>query len=122
MRFLVAPSEPGGLMDDVSCARPGELLYLPIECDNPECRCGKVFRGIASGHATTTALVADVPADEDAMCQMTAGAVLRDYPILRGQLPGGEVLEAVRLLSGLAYLRDVGDVVRVADVDEVMAE
>ncbi|MFI0482223.1 hypothetical protein [Actinomadura sp. 9N215] len=117
MRYLVSPGRPGPLADDVTWTVPAEWLFLPLACDNPACACDQVFRGIASGHATTTALVADVHTDEDAMVSLTRRAVARDTGLTLEQVPVSEALEAVRLMSGAAYLRTLGDLVRVADVD-----
>jgi len=62
MKVLVATNEgQGEVPGDYSWTVEGELVTLgAIECCDPDrCGCGRGFAGIASGRATTTALVVE---------------------------------------------------------------
>lgn len=118
MRYIVGPAHPGGQADDVTETVAGELLYLGIDCDDQECLCQRVFTGIGSGLLTTTGLVADLDLDEDTVVDMTRAAISRMFRIPLDRIPREEAQEVVRLLSGLAYLRDLAEVVRVPDLEQ----
>jgi len=64
MRVLVATTELQGLLaSDYAYTVEGELVVAEVaECASPEkCGCGRGFPGLASNHATTTAMIADLP-------------------------------------------------------------
>ncbi len=64
MLVLIATNEPQGtLPDDYSFTVEGELVTpLAVECASGErCGCNRGFPGLASGFATTTAMVAERP-------------------------------------------------------------
>ncbi len=117
MRYIVGPAHPGEQADDVTQTVAGELLFLGIDCDDEQCLCQRVFTGIGSGLLTTTALVADLDLDEATVIDMTCTAMSRMFRIALDLIPRDEAQEVVRQLSGLAYLRSPGQVVRVADLE-----
>jgi hypothetical protein len=61
VKVLVATKEQQGERhDDYSLAVEGELVYVPIDAgDCVDCGCSLGFAGMASGQATTTALVVE---------------------------------------------------------------
>ncbi|MET7399161.1 hypothetical protein ABZS66_37335 [Dactylosporangium sp. NPDC005572] len=114
MRLLVAAvdPDPAGWFWAVA----GELVYLGFVCDRDRekdvggCGCRRSFTGLASGRATTTAVVADLEVDPDQLRQL-----------LRDQFPGwtdeeidDETADLIRLGSswpiGTLVHRDLDDV------------
>ena len=82
MKVLVAPNY---LPDDAgfpnSRAIPGELLIDPGPCsgDEPECGVGFLFLGVASGHPSLEAVVADLPSlDLREFRKMIRGSCCKD--------------------------------------------
>ncbi|MDX2381707.1 MAG: hypothetical protein QNM02_18340 [Acidimicrobiia bacterium] len=77
MRVLIATNELQGLApDDYAWTVEGELVSgVATECDDGDrCGCSRGFVGLASSHATTTAMVVERPAigrDDlrDAVCE-----------------------------------------------------
>lgn len=64
MQVLVATNDTQGHENgDYAFTVEGELVLAEVsECASPEqCGCGRGFPGLASGKATTTAMVADLP-------------------------------------------------------------
>ncbi len=64
MLVLVATNESqGAAPDDYACTVEGELVTpIATECSNgDDCGCNRGFPGLASGMATTTAMVVDRP-------------------------------------------------------------
>ncbi len=68
MKVFVAtrPSHPEG--DDFSDTVDGELVCMPYDrCTNPTCQCGYTMVGLASGEATTTHTIVDLPHLDEAL-------------------------------------------------------
>jgi hypothetical protein len=97
VKLLVTTMERQGARgDDYAWAVDGELAYIPIDvCTNPECGCCRGFTGMASGRATTTALVVDRP---DITGSDLAGA-LADSLERQGWLSGDDTAADRELLS-----------------------
>lgn len=62
MRLFVA-TRAGAEVDDYSYTIEGEMVRLPITCDDPECDCGQAMTGLASGMSTTTFTVGELDLD-----------------------------------------------------------
>lgn len=69
-----AGAEPG----DFSQTIEGELVRLPITCDDPTCDCGKAMTGLGSGLSTTTFTVRDIDIDRSMYRQLLWDTLLRD--------------------------------------------
>lgn len=68
MRVMVATRESQGRRDDdFNWCLDGELVWVQEPCDRDRrgdpnsCGCGRAFAGMASHHATTTAIIRDLP-------------------------------------------------------------
>lgn len=69
-----AGAEPG----DFSQTVEGELVRLPITCDDPTCDCGKAMTGLGSGLSTTTFTVREIDVDRSMYRQLLWDTLLRD--------------------------------------------
>ncbi|NVI88242.1 hypothetical protein [Actinomadura sp. BRA 177] len=117
MRYLAAPPAPGDRPDDFAWTMPGELLTLPPVCDSPGCACERAFLGTASLRGSSTGIVIDVPMEEDGIARIARETVARHTGLPPGAIEWAEAIEAVRAITGALVDRDLGDVVRVADLD-----
>lgn len=83
MRVFVATcagSEP----DDYSQTVEGELVRLPITCDDPGCGCTKAMTGMGSGLSTTTFTVREFDLDRRLYHELLWGTLLRDAWVEEG--------------------------------------
>ena len=77
MKVFVA-SRVGGQSDDYSHTVEGELVRLPITCDDPACECGQAMTGLGSGLSTTTFTVREVDLDRETYRDLLWDTLLRD--------------------------------------------
>lgn len=77
MKVFVA-SRVGGQADDYSHTVEGELVRLPITCDDPTCECGQAMTGLGSGLSTTTFTVRDIDIDRATYRDLLWDTLLRD--------------------------------------------
>lgn len=83
MRVFVATragSEPG----DYSHTVEGELVRLPITCDDPACGCTQSMTGMGTGLSTTTFTVRDFEIDRSTYHVLLWGTLLRDAWVEEG--------------------------------------
>lgn len=77
MRLFVATkagAEPG----DYSHTVEGELVRLPIICDDPDCGCTSAMTGMGSGLSTTTFTVRDFEIDSATYHELLWDTLQRD--------------------------------------------
>ncbi len=118
MKVLVATHQTQGTVSGDYCYTvDGELVTpLVVECAEPdECGCGRGFPGLASGRATTTAVVADLAHLDRAGLSVA----LRDSLERGGWLAGltaaeidDEVRDHVETIEWTCMGRPVGTIVR----------
>lgn len=84
MKLLVAAV--GDREDDFAYTVPGEVVMSAVPCDRDlraggECGCSRAFIGLASGRATTAAVVADVEMEFEELLALlrTAGDADREW-------------------------------------------
>lgn len=56
---------------------PGELLALPVPCDNPECGCDRTWTGLGTGQGSTLAVVAEHDIRRAIYIELIAGHLIR---------------------------------------------
>ncbi|CAN5819407.1 hypothetical protein BH23ACT5_BH23ACT5_23940 [soil metagenome] len=64
--------------DDYSDAIAGELVRLPVTCDQVECDCGNAMTGLGSGLGTTTFTVREFNLNREIYHAMLWDTLLRD--------------------------------------------
>lgn len=77
MKLFVA-TRAGAEDGDYSQTVEGELVRLPITCDDPECECGRAMTGLGSGLSTTTFTVREIDVDRTMYQELLLGTLLRD--------------------------------------------
>lgn len=77
MRLFVA-TRAGAEHGDFSYTIEGEMVRLPITCDDPGCDCGQAMTGLATGMSTTTFTVGDLDLDTDMFRQILWDCLERD--------------------------------------------
>lgn len=92
MRVFVA-TRGGAEAGDYSHTVEGELVRLPITCDDPGCGCTASMTGLGSGLSTTTFTVRDLPLDRDTYHDLLWGTLLRDGWIEEGNTEDEEWVE-----------------------------
>lgn len=97
MRVFVA-TRAGGEAGDYSHTVEGELVRLPITCDDPACGCTQSMTGMGSGLSTTTFTVRDFDIDRRTYHELLWATLLRDGWVEEGN---EEDVEWVRKLLGL---------------------
>jgi hypothetical protein len=89
MRLLTVTARTQGWRADDSCdGVEGELVWMPNPCggsmlqpDAPTCNCHRIFGGVSSGGASTTALVVESDLSRREVVQvMRAGAPVNEWP------------------------------------------
>jgi hypothetical protein len=120
MLVLIATNESqGAAPDDYACTVEGELVTpIATECSNgDDCGCNRGFPGLASGLATTTAMVVDRPG----VTEQDLRDAVHDWLDRGGWIDLLEDTAADRAAtddgSGFAGLDDVDDIVE-AIIDE----
>jgi hypothetical protein len=130
MKLLVSTAlTQGDVAGDYDYCVPGELLWLPMVCDDDlrdpagGCGCGRGFGGLTSHRATTTGEVVDRDYT-DAELRLAVRTSLSDQGWLSDALPAvtqREILdEVVGQIRYIAETLPVGSVVR-RRVDQVEA-
>lgn len=84
MKVFVA-TRAGAEKGDYSHTVEGELVRLPITCDEPDCGCGEAMTGMGSGLSTTTFMVADFDVDAATYHQLMWDTLLRDGWVSEGK-------------------------------------
>lgn len=104
VKLLVATLEgQGGRGDDYAGAVDGELVYIPVDaCECAACGCTRGFAGMASGEATTTAMVVNRPD----LATADLAAALTDSLERQGWLSGGDSAVERELLRWLRAAAD----------------
>lgn len=64
--------------DDFSQTVEGELVRLPVTCDEADCECGEAMTGLGSGLSTTTFTVRDIDLDRPMYRELLLGTLARD--------------------------------------------
>lgn len=77
MRVFVA-TRVGAEEGDYSHTVEGELVRLPVICDEPGCGCATAMTGLGSGLSTTTFTVREFDVDRDTYHKLLWGTLLRD--------------------------------------------
>lgn len=83
MKLFVA-TRAGAEEGDYSQTVEGELVRLPITCDDPDCECGKAMTGMGSGLSTTTFTVREIELDPEMYHELMWGTMLRDGWVTKG--------------------------------------
>lgn len=83
MKLFVA-THAGAESGDFSNTVEGELVRLPITCEDTECDCGKAMTGLGSAESTTTFTVREFD-----MSQMTFRGLLWDTLLRDGWVEAG---------------------------------
>lgn len=83
MKLFVA-TRVGAEDGDYSQTVEGELVRLPITCDDPYCECGKAMTGLGSGLSTTTFTVRDFEVGRDMYHELMWGTLSRDGWVTEG--------------------------------------
>ncbi len=111
MKMLVATTETQGDRDGDYCRTvEGELVYLSLDCDDPQCGCNRGFAGLASCRATTTCVVADLPSDPAQIRSAFAESLIRSGWVAPGHPEDPVVDEAFLGIADLAVQFPVGTV------------
>lgn len=92
MRVFVA-SRGGAEADDYSQTVDGELVRLPVTCDDPGCGCTTAMTGLGSGLSTTTFTVRDFDIDRDTYRDLLWGTLLRDGWVDQGDVEDEDWVE-----------------------------
>lgn len=120
MRVLTAGA--GSRPEDFAHTIPGEIVYigticaadLPEQGGNGRCGCGRAFSGVASGKATTVAVVADLELTMDDLAAMLTDRFTRSGwkdPAEMGQGFAEEIVEEAETFpEGTRLRRDIDDV------------
>lgn len=78
MKLFVA-TRAGAETGDYSYTVEGELVRLPVTCEESGCECGQAMTGMGSGRSTTTFTVADLDfLDEDLYHELMWDTMVRD--------------------------------------------
>lgn len=96
LKVFVA-TRAGAEAADYSHTVEGELVRLPITCDEPDCECGQAMTGMGSGLSTTTFMVADFDVDVATYRELMWDTLLRDGWVTPGEAEDEEWVE--RLVS-----------------------
>jgi hypothetical protein len=83
LKLFVATHE-GAEVDDFSKTIEGELVRLPVTCDDPECQCGRAMTGLGSGESTTTFTVREFDISREMYRELLWSTLLRDGWVAEG--------------------------------------
>lgn len=84
MKLFVATRE-GSEEGDYSQTIEGELVCLPITCDDSDCQCGRAMTGMGTGLPTTTFTVRDIDIDRTMYHTLMWDTMLRDGWVSEGR-------------------------------------
>ncbi|CAN5823914.1 hypothetical protein BH23ACT5_BH23ACT5_01070 [soil metagenome] len=83
MKLFVA-TRAGAELGDFSKTVEGELVRLPVTCDDPGCECGRAMTGLASGESTTTFTVTEFDVSRSMYQELLWATLLRDGWVAEG--------------------------------------
>ena len=114
MRLFVA-TRAGAEAGDYSHTIEGEMVRLPITCDDPDCDCTQAMTGLASGMSTTTFTVKDFDLDRRMYRQLLWDTLLRDGWVDEGNTEDARWVDRlVELHLQLAARFDPGALLRLS--------
>ncbi len=83
MKLFVA-TRAGAEVDDFSETVEGELVRLPVTCDDPDCECGRAMTGLGSGESTTTFTVREFDISRSMYQELLWSTLQRDGWVVEG--------------------------------------